>query len=161
MQYVPVRRKPDNIISTECLGLMDNVNAVTRSRIMASVRAKGNRSTEKRLRAYLVGYGFHGWRMNAIELPGKPDFVFDQQKLAIFADGCFWHSCPRCFRMPTTNIEYWVVKIRGDIERDKMVNRRLRRNGWHVLRIWEHELRESPKEVIPKIALALRPAKKP
>jgi hypothetical protein len=55
-------------------------------------------------------------------------------------DSCFWHGCPRCYRRPASNRAYWDAKVQGNRARDRMVNRALRRAGWRVLRIWEHEL---------------------
>jgi len=70
----------------------------------------------------------------------KPDFVFPKSKLAVFVDGCFWHGCPRHFIRPRGNAAFWRKKIAANKARDRLVNRTLRRQGWKVLRIWEHEL---------------------
>jgi DNA mismatch endonuclease Vsr len=127
---------------------LDRVDSKTRSRIMAAVRSRGCASTEGALRWALVRGAIRGWRMNARDLKGKPDFVFDRQSLAVFVDGCHWHGCPTCFRQPRTNIEYWKKKINRNKARDRAVTSFLRRNGWRVLRVWEHELRMSPAKVI-------------
>ena len=71
---------------------------------------------------------------------GSPDFVFPKSKLAVFVDGCFWHGCPRHFIQPRGNAAFWQKKIAGNRTRDRIVNRMLRRMGWRVLRVWEHEL---------------------
>ena len=71
---------------------------------------------------------------------GKPDFVFLKLRLAIFVDGCFWHSCPRHATKPANNREFWEKKLTGNKLRDRLVVRTLRARGWRVLRIWEHEL---------------------
>ena len=73
-------------------------------------------------------------------LPGRPDFVLPKIKLAIFIDGCFWHKCPKHFKKPKSNIAFWKKKIQDNIERDKLVNKKLRKLGWKVIRLWEHEL---------------------
>ena len=74
---------------------------------------------------------------------GNPDFVFPEQKVAVFVDGCFWHGCPICQRpLPATNTEYWVKKINRNIERDRLHDAQLIEAGWQVVRIWEHELRK-------------------
>jgi DNA mismatch endonuclease (patch repair protein) len=70
----------------------------------------------------------------------KPDFVFPKLKLAVFVDGCFWHGCPRHFIQPRGNAAFWRKKIAANQARDRLVNRMLRRMGWKVLRVWEHEL---------------------
>lgn len=114
-----------------------------RSRNMASIRSRGNTSTEKRLLSLLRSAGITGWRRHAA-LPGKPDFVFRSQQVAVFVDGCFWHGCPRCYRLPEDNRKYWSAKILANRRRDVSRTRYLRKCGWHVLRVWEHKL-ETPQ----------------
>jgi DNA mismatch endonuclease (patch repair protein) len=70
----------------------------------------------------------------------KPDFVFRQVRLALFVDGCFWHGCPKHATWPAHRAAWWRRKIEGNKTRDRVVNRALRRAGWRVVRIWEHEL---------------------
>ena len=83
-----------------------------------------------------------------------PDFVFRQQRLAIFVDGCFWHGCPKHSNMPANNRAFWMKKLTGNQTRDRLVTRTLRKNGWRVLRVWEHELRK-PALVLARIRKAL------
>jgi DNA mismatch endonuclease (patch repair protein) len=78
--------------------------------------------------------------LNAADLVGKPDFVFPIRRLVVFVDGCFWHGCPKCQRIPSSNVPYWDRKIERNRIRDRAVNTSLRRSGWRVLRIWEHQL---------------------
>ena len=73
-------------------------------------------------------------------LPGRPDFVFPRQRLAVFVDGCFWHGCPTHATWPKQNAKFWRTKIPGNQRRDRAVSRLLRKKGWRVLRIWEHAL---------------------
>lgn len=70
----------------------------------------------------------------------RPDFVFRRQKLAVFVDGCFWHGCPRHATWPVSRAAFWRAKLLGNQARDRLTNRVLRRHGWRVLRIWEHNL---------------------
>ena len=70
----------------------------------------------------------------------RPDFVFPKSRTAIFVDGCFWHGCPRHATKPANNRAFWEKKLAGNKTRDRRVNRTLRRAGWKVVRIWEHEL---------------------
>jgi DNA mismatch endonuclease (patch repair protein) len=107
-----------------------------RSRMMASIRSKGNKETELRLRMILVRAGIKGWRVQAEDLPGRPDFAFDAERVAVFVDGCFWHGCPRCYRRPQSAQEYWDEKIAGNRRRDQRHRRKLNRMGWSVVRIW-------------------------
>ncbi len=129
----------------------DHVSPETRSAIMRAVKSRGVRSTEKRLRAAMAAKGIKGWRMQANELPGKPDFVFDEKRLAIFVDGCFWHGCPKCYRRPHSRQDYWDAKVQGNISRDRRNRARLRRVGWRTLRVWEHELAANANRVCAKL----------
>jgi DNA mismatch endonuclease Vsr len=94
--------------------------------------------------------------MNAPDIPGCPDFVFDKERVAVFVDGCFWHGCPTCQRAPSSNQEYWTRKIDQNRIRDRRALRDLRRRNWKAIRIWEHTLRLFPRSVIEKIAAALK-----
>ena len=102
---------------------MDNVSASVRSRTMAAVLCAGNRSTEWALRARLVRGGFRGWRLNAKDVLGRPDFVFDDERLAVFVDGCFWHGCPSCHRCPSSNRDYWIRKVGRNKSRDNALGK--------------------------------------
>ena len=108
---------------------------------MRAVRNRRVKSTELSLRARLAAAGIRGWHMYGCELPGKPDFVFPAARLAIFVDGCFWHGCPRCYRRPHSSQDYWDQKVRTNQSRDLRITHKLRRAGWAVRRIWEHDLR--------------------
>ena len=130
---------------------MDNVSRQVRSRTMAAVKSTGNRSTERVLRARLVQSGVCGWRMHARDVVGCPDFVFDERRLAVFVDGCFWHGCPSCHRPPSSNQEYWTRKVARNMARDRRYARELRRGGWTVLRVWEHALKLDPDRVLRRI----------
>lgn len=134
---------------------MDRHDKQTRSRIMSAIRSKGNRTTELRLRAYLVRAGIRGWRINAQSLAGKPDFVFTTARVAVFIDGCFWHGCPRCLRRPESNRVYWENKIERNRANDKKATMALEKDGWTVLRFWEHELKRFPMDIIEEIHSAL------
>ena len=120
----------------------DTFTPAARSRIMAKVKSAHNRSTEKIVRASLVARGARGWRMHARDLPGRPDFVFDREKVAVFVDGCFWHGCPRCYRRPQSSRAYWDAKIAANKRRDRLAAARLRRMGWSAIRVWEHSLKD-------------------
>ncbi len=118
----------------------DHVLPETRSAIMRAVKSQGGRSTERRLRAAMVSKGIRGWRVQASDLPGKPDFVFPKERLAVFVDGCFWHGCPKCYRRPHSSQDYWDQKVAANKSRDRRNRARLRRMGWRVAQIWEHEV---------------------
>lgn len=116
-----------------------------RSKIMASVRSNGNRSTELRFKDILITAGITGWREQAKDILGTPDFIFDQERIAIFIDGCFWHGCPTCYRRPHSSQEYWDQKVQNNIKRDQKIRSALRRQGWSVMKFWEHDLKNPKK----------------
>jgi DNA mismatch endonuclease (patch repair protein) len=97
---------------------MDTVSPETRSRVMARVRSQRNRSTEWRLRACLIRAGIRGWKLNPPDIHGKPDFAFREQRLLLFVDGCYWHGCPKCYRRPSSNMDYWDAKVTRYRSRD-------------------------------------------
>jgi DNA mismatch endonuclease, patch repair protein len=120
----------------------DNLTPEDRLKTMRAVKGKGTR-LERRLSSMLAGMRVSGWRKNVADMIGKPDIVFKEDHLVIFIDGCFWHGCPYCNRkLPETNKEYWEQKIQRNVERAKIQNQKLAENGWSVIRIWEHELRD-------------------
>ena len=125
--------------------MVDTVDPEKRSRIMAKVKSHGNKSTELKLIKLFKEYEIKGWRRK-YPVFGKPDFVFPKSRLAIFVDGCFWHGCKKHCRIPESNCSYWVSKIDRNIKRDSLVNSELVKRGWHVLRIWEHELKKGNYE---------------
>ena len=124
---------------------MDMLSKTERSALMSKVRSRGNRSTEVRLRLALVRARISGWKLHPESVPGRPDFWFATKRMALFVDGCFWHGCKRCLRLPQRNRSYWRAKIDGNIRRAVRVNRKLRSDGIIVLRVWEHELQDRCK----------------
>jgi DNA mismatch endonuclease (patch repair protein) len=121
---------------------VDTFSKTERSKIMASVKSRNNKSTELRFLSILKEKGVTGWRRN-YPLSGRPDFVFPRLKVAVFIDGCFWHSCPKHCRLPASNKDYWSRKIERNRIRDKKTSKALREKGWTVIRIWEHEIKTS------------------
>jgi DNA mismatch endonuclease, patch repair protein len=133
--------------------MVDIWSVAKRSEVMGRIRSSGNVKTELRLVAIMRQHRISGWRRNQ-PLIGKPDFVFRPERLAVFVDGCFWHGCPKCYRAPSSNQAYWTPKIAGNITRDKRVAARLRREGWQVIRIREHQL-QRPEGVARRLLRAL------
>src|SRR5882724_3218304 len=105
---------------------MDILTIRERSALMSKVRSTGNRSTEQRMRLALVRAAISGWQMHPRSIPGRPDFWFPKQRVAVFVDGCFWHGCPRCLRLPKANRTYWRSKIAANRKRALQVARLLR-----------------------------------
>ena len=69
----------------------------------------------------------------------RPDIVFTRVKVAVFIDGCFWHCCPDHGTLPKTNPDWWRRKLTKNVTRDRSTEQALRKAGWKVIRIWEHE----------------------
>lgn len=112
----------------------------------ASKIGRANRRTdtkpEVRLRSALHRRGLRfrkDFLIRAGEVRVRPDIVFTRLKLALFVDGCFWHSCPEHGSIPKRNREYWLPKLAANAERDRRVNAALEASGWAILRLWEHE----------------------
>src|SRR5687768_8621262 len=120
--------------------MTDVFSAAKRSAVMSRIRSKGNKDTELRFREILRRHHIHGWRRHLL-LPGRPDFSFPKQKVAVFVDGCFWHGCERCYRAPKRNQLYWQPKIERNRARDKEATKALRKRKWRVLRFWECSLK--------------------
>ena len=119
--------------------MADIFTKAKRSEVMSRIRSRGNKDTELALMRVFRAHGITGWRRRQ-GVFGKPDFVFPKLRLAVFVDGCFWHGCPKHGTKPRNNAAFWRRKFAGNKTRDLLVTRTLRRNGWRVLRIWEHEL---------------------
>lgn len=107
---------------------------------MALVPSTGSKP-ELKVRRAVHAAGFR-YRINRVDLPGKPDLVFSQYKVVVFVHGCFWHwhGCKRS-RMPVANRDYWERKISRNVERDRLHVDELSALGWMVSVIWECELR--------------------
>jgi DNA mismatch endonuclease (patch repair protein) len=109
----------------------------------SSMRSNKRRDTgpEMRLRRALHASGYRYRVDMAVNVPGRrvrADVVFTRPKLAVFIDGCFWHSCPQHGRMPSDPTGYWHAKLQRNVERDRAIDIALRAADWKVLRIWEH-----------------------
>lgn len=140
---------------------MDVFTTKKRSEVMAAVRSKGNHSTELVLAGALRRHGVAGWRRH-LEIglrPGKtrPDFVFPKPKVAVFVDGCFWHCCPVHGTKPASRTDFWLPKLEQNRRRDRRVSAALRRQGWRVLRVWEHSVRRDVDACVSRIRKSVSP----
>lgn len=125
-----------------------------RSYNMSRIRGKDTKP-EILLRKALWKEGFR-YTLKNKDVPGKPDLVFRKQKIVIFVDGCFWHRCPKHFVKPANNADFWEKKIQSNVDRDKKINRELKKAGWTIMRIWEHDLKKDRYiKAVKKIARAL------
>lgn len=128
-----------------------------RSEVMSRIRGRGNKATEIALARLLRQNKITGWRRH-LPIFGKPDFTFPRHRLVIFVDGCFWHGCRKHSNMPGSNQSYWKKKLARNSLRDRLVTRTLRKQGWYVLRIWEHDLQMNAMVCVLKIKSAIEKA---
>lgn len=115
----------------------------TRSYNMSRIRGENTRP-EEIVRKYLFSKGFR-YRKNDKRLPGKPDIVLPKYKTVIFVNGCFWHKHEGCkyFVWPKSNEDFWRNKINGNAARDEKVYKQLSNMGWHIIVVWECELKKN------------------
>jgi len=130
---------------------MDTISAYCRSENMRKIRSS-NTSPERTVRSLLFELGYRGYRLNRMDLPGKPDIVFSKRKLAIFIHGCFWHShsCNEGTRKPQSNREYWLPKLAANQKRDRRAKRMLKQAGWRVETLWECNIAK-PKSITKRL----------
>jgi DNA mismatch endonuclease (patch repair protein) len=117
---------------------MDNLTTDQRRRCMSRVRNR-NTDIESSVRSELFRKGWR-FRKNVSSLPGSPDIVFARQRVAVFIDGDFWHG----YRFPLWKpylSSFWKEKIERNRRRDRRNFAKLRRLGWRVIRIWQHEIK--------------------
>lgn len=89
-------------------------------------------------------------------VPGCPDIALPQKKIAIFIDGDFWHGYEFSRGKSRLPKKYWLDKIESNVKRDKRNRSALKRRGWRILRVWEHELKKAPARSIAKISFFLK-----
>jgi DNA mismatch endonuclease (patch repair protein) len=131
----------------------DNLSPEDRRKTMQAVKGS-NTSLERTVEAAFLA---RGWvcRRHVVELPGKPDFVFEEARLVVFVDGDFWHG----WRFPLWCAKltpYWKGKIERNRRRDLRHFRRLRRLGWRVVRLWEHQVAKDLPGAVRRVAAQLR-----
>ena len=133
---------------------MDKLNAHQRHYCMSHIRGK-NTKPEILVRKGLHARGFR-FRLHNKKLPGSPDIVLPKYGVAIMVNGCFWHGHKGCryATKPKTNIEFWETKIARNRHRDEVTNAHLEALGWHVITVWECELRGKAEAASKLDALA-------
>ncbi|HKX80148.1 MAG TPA: DNA mismatch endonuclease Vsr [Novosphingobium sp.] len=126
------------------MSMTDTLNPAARSERMGRVRGRDTKP-EMVVRRLLHAMGYR-YRLQARDLPGRPDIVFRGRRKAILVHGCFWHrhADPTCklSRLPKTRLDFWLPKLEGNRQRDEANLARLRAMGWRVLLVWECELRD-------------------
>lgn len=131
----------------------DKLTPQQRSYCMSRVKGKDT-SLERIVRSKLQKRGLR-FRKHLRNLPGKPDIVFPKEKIAIFIDGDFWHG----YRFPQWEHKlksFWKNKISATRKRDKRNFAKLRRMGWRVIRIWEHNIRKNIDSIVDRIYLEVK-----
>ena len=125
--------------------MADNHSKEARSYNMSRIKSK-NTKPEETVRKYLFSKGLR-YRKNVSSLPGKPDIVLPKYRTVVFVNGCFWHkhNCKR-FVWPSSNTDYWTAKIEKNVNRDISNERALIELGWHVITIWECQLKSNVLE---------------
>lgn len=127
--------------------MADTFSPKERSEIMKKVKSKKNKSTELKLINFFKERGIKGWRRN-YKLFGNPDFVFPKLRIVVFTDGCFWHGHDCRNTKPEDNKDYWLKKISKNRKRDFLVNEKLTKKNWKVIRIWECELKKKNSHLL-------------
>lgn len=113
-----------------------------RSEVMSRIRSKDTKP-EMVVRRHLHALGFR-FRLHSSKLPGHPDIVLPKWHTVIFVNGCFWHRHEGCktATMPKSNVEFWQAKFDRNVARDKKEHAALEAAGWHVIVIWECEVKK-------------------
>lgn len=121
--------------------------------VMKKIRSK-NTKAEMLLRKALWCKGCR-YRLHAKEIAGKPDIIFVSRKIVVFVDGDFWHgfNWEEKRKKLVSNKAYWIPKIERNMQRDAEVTQSLLKNGWIVIRLWEHEVYRNLEECVAKILL--------
>lgn len=119
---------------------MDVHSPETRSYNMSRIKGKDTKP-EIKVRKWLWANGYR-YRLHSEKLPGKPDIIFPMRRKAIFVHGCFWHkhNC-KYFKWPKSRIDFWENKINENARRDRKNYKKLKKQGWEYLIIWECELK--------------------
>ena len=124
---------------------MDRLTPEERSRLMSRIRSRDTKP-EMAVRRLIHAMGFR-YRLHRRDLPGCPDLVFPRHRKIVLVHGCFWHSHAGCRagRVPSSNADFWLPKLRRNTERDAANEEALRGLGWSVLVLWECQTRKAPE----------------
>jgi len=147
--YIKLSGCPDFCVKYPCIyssatinNSMDTMTKKQRSYTMSRIRSKWTKP-ERTIHNYLKGMKIR--HKMYPKICGNPDIILSDSKTAVFIHGCFWHGCPRHFRMPKSNKEYWSQKIKSNIRRDKKAEKLLKVQGYRIVKIWEHDLKRINK----------------
>lgn len=146
--------EPCSTVSTDCappdISPRRDVHTVEqRSFNMSRIRGK-NTGPERLLACRLARKGL-SWEGHSRDLPGRPDFVFRDARVAVFVDGDFWHGWRFADWQPKL-APFWQEKIAATMKRDVLARRALGQSGWYVVRIWEHQLKADPARCVRRVS---------
>lgn len=123
-----------------------------------SMKGNKGRGTKPELavRKALREAGYPGYRLNWKGASGHPDICYPGRRVAVFVNGCFWHQCPVCRpHLPKHNSDYWIPKLRRNVERDAEKTAALEAEGWIVVTVWECEMKRDPVGTVSRIVSVL------
>lgn len=138
--------------------MVEPLDETTRARFRRQRRRDTKPEVELRSALHRAGLRY---RVDQPPLPGmrsRADVVFRPAKVAVFVDGCFWHSCPEHSTAPMNNRAWWSAKLAANVERDRRVDHLLETAGWYVIRVWEHEDPHDAAVSIADVVRARRPS---
>ena len=124
---------------------MDIFSKAKRSEIMSKIKSK-NTGPEKLIKKAMIK-GKIGGFVRGDKVFGRPDFIFPKHKLAVFIDGKFWHGY-KYSEIKNKLTPYWKEKLSKNIRRDKVVNARLKKEGWNVIRFWDYEVKKDSERCV-------------
>lgn len=118
---------------------MPAIDPATSARLSAQRRRDTAPEMALRRELHRRGYRYFVDKAPLRGLRRRADLVFPRRKVAVYVDGCFWHSCPQHATQPKNNAEWWSEKLAANVRRDRDTDERLTDAGWTVIRVWEHE----------------------
>ncbi|GIO21132.1 very short patch repair endonuclease [Oceanobacillus oncorhynchi subsp. incaldanensis] len=125
--------------------MADIISKEQRKKNMKAIKSVSKLESIVSRKLWKNGFRF---RRNSKTLFGKPDISIKKYQVVIFIDSCFWHQCPLHANMPKTNTKFWEEKFKRNKERDREVNEYYKNRGWHIKRVWEHEIKNDIDKVI-------------
>lgn len=135
-------------------GPTDAPSGTTRARMQRQARRDTQPELALRRELHRRGRRFFVDRAPLKGVRRRADLVFPRRRVAVYIDGCFWHSCPLHATQPRNNAAWWAEKLAGNVARDRDTDARLIEAGWMVVRVWEHE---DPMAAADRVERALHP----
>lgn len=136
--------------------MTDNLTQEQRRKNMQAIKSQSELENIVSKALWHKGIRF---RKNVRSLFGTPDIAIKKYKVVIFIDSCFWHVCPLHGNRPKTNQDFWDKKLARNQERDREVIQYYKDKGWHILRVWEHDVKKDFDNTIERIAEFIESAK--